>query len=132
MGVLPFRGQLGAGIGKTLRIYDPGLKQLLRKARANRIVVGDAQQGSFIARENIDFFQILEMYMRSQDPSLAGRDHLMYRSYYAPVKGVIDGDLCERSMSLPSDKKQIIAGELYLTVREIERKNLHIRTRSAS
>jgi splicing factor 3B subunit 3 len=60
--------------------------------------------------------------MRSEDPPLAGRDHLMYRGYYVPVKGVIDGDLCERYRMLPNDKKQMIAGELDRSVREIERK----------
>lgn len=60
--------------------------------------------------------------MRSEDPPLAGRDHLIYRSYYAPVKGVIDGDLCERFSLLSQDKKQMIAGELDRSVREIERK----------
>lgn len=267
MALLPFQGRLAAGIGKTLRIYDLGLKQLLRKAQAdvaphlitslqtqgNRIVVGDVQQsviyvvykqesnrlipfvddvvprwttcttmvdyeqvaggdkfgniwivrcpektsaeadepgsevhlahareylhgapnrlalqahffsqdiptsitktslvvggqplllwsgiqGSigvmipFVSREDADFFQSLEGHMRSEDPPLAGRDHLMYRSYYAPVKGVIDGDLCERYMLLPNDKKQMIAGELDRSVREIERKISDVRTRSA-
>jgi splicing factor 3B subunit 3 len=258
MALLPFQGRLAAGIGKTLRIYDLGLKQLLRKAQAevapnlimtlqtqgSRIVVGDVQQsviyvaykqesnklipfaddtvarwttcttmvdyesvaggdkfgnvwivrcpdktsaeadepgsevhlmhareylhgapnrlalmahyftqdiptsisktnlvvggqdlllwsglqGSigvfipFVTREDADFFQNLEAHMRSEDPPLAGRDHLMYRGYYAPVKGMIDGDLCERYMLLPNDKKQMIAGELDRSVREIERK----------
>jgi splicing factor 3B subunit 3 len=66
----------------------------------------------FVAREDADFFQILEMHMRNEDPPLAGRDHLIYRGYYVPVKGVIDGDLCERYLLLPNDKKQMIAGEL--------------------
>jgi splicing factor 3B subunit 3 len=258
MALLPFQGRLAAGIGKTLRIYDLGLKQLLRKAQAdvaphlimtlhtqgNRIIVGDVQQsviyvvykqesnkllpfaddsvarwttcatmvdyesvaggdkfgnvwivrcpdkvsaeadepgsevhlthareylhgapnrlslnahfftqdiptsiaktnlvvggqdlllwsgiqGSigvfipFVSREDADFFQNLESHMRTEDPPLAGRDHLMYRSYYVPVKGMIDGDLCERYMLLPNDKKQMIAGELDRSVREIERK----------
>ncbi|KAJ4268666.1 pre-mRNA-splicing factor rse1 [Fusarium torreyae] len=85
----------------------------------------------FISREDTDFFQSLEQHLRTQDPPLAGRDHLMYRSYYAPVKGVIDGDLCERYNLLPNDKKQMIAGELDRSVREIERKFSDIRTRSA-
>jgi splicing factor 3B subunit 3 len=76
----------------------------------------------FVSREDVDFFQTLEQHMRSEDPPLAGRDHLIYRSYYVPVKGVIDGDLCERYTLLPSDKKQMIAGELDRSVREIERK----------
>lgn len=85
----------------------------------------------FEAREDVDFFQTLEQHMRSEDAPLAGRDHLMYRSYYAPVKGVIDGDLCERYTLLPTDKKQMIAGELDRSVREIERKIVEARSKSA-
>ena len=86
----------------------------------------------FVSREDVDFFQQLEQHMRSEDPPLAGRDHLIYRGYYVPVKGVIDGDLCERYSLLPTDKKQMIAGEMDgRTVREIERKISDIRTRSA-
>ncbi|KAI1002122.1 Pre-mRNA-splicing factor [Podosphaera aphanis] len=85
----------------------------------------------FISREDVDFFQTLEQHLRSEDTPLAGRDHLIYRSYYVPVKGVIDGDLCERYTLLPADKKQMIAGELDRSVREIERKISDIRTRAA-
>ncbi|KAK3380060.1 Pre-mRNA-splicing factor rse-1 [Lasiosphaeria ovina] len=267
MALMPFQGRLLVGVGKTLRVYDLGLRQLLRKVQAdvapqlivtlqaqgNRIVVGDVQQGityvtfkpdshkllpfaddsinrwttcttmvdydsvaggdkfgnlwvlrcpdkvstetdepgseihlthardylhgapnrlslmthfytqdlptsicktslvvggqevlvwsglqgtigvliPFISREDVDFFQSLENHMRSEDPPLAGRDHLIYRGYYTPVKGVIDGDLCERYNLLPNDKKQMIAGELDRSVREIERKISDIRTRSA-
>ncbi|AEO69296.1 uncharacterized protein THITE_2119532 [Thermothielavioides terrestris NRRL 8126] len=267
MALIPFQGRLLAGIGKTLRVYDLGLRQLLRKAQGevaqqlivslqtqgNRIVVGDVQQGvtyvvykpesnklipfvddtinrwttcitmvdyesvaggdrfgnlwivraperasqesdepgsevqllharsylhgapnrlnlmahfypqdlptsitktnlvvggqdvlvwsgiqgtvgvliPFVSREDVDFFQNLESHMRSEDPPLAGRDHLIYRGYYVPVKGVIDGDLCERFSLLPNDKKQMIAGELDRSVREVERKISDIRTRSA-
>ncbi|KAL5604474.1 hypothetical protein BROUX41_002443 [Berkeleyomyces rouxiae] len=85
----------------------------------------------FVSREDVDFFQSLETHMRTEDPPLTGRDHLIYRGYYVPAKGVIDGDLCERFALLPNDKKQIIAGELDRSVREIERKLSDIRTRSA-
>lgn len=85
----------------------------------------------FVSREDVDFFQSLEQHLRTEDAPLAGRDHLIYRSYYAPVKGVIDGDLCERFSLLPVDKKQMIAGDLDRSVREIERKISDIRTRSA-
>ncbi|XMA08632.1 hypothetical protein WAI453_001423 [Rhynchosporium graminicola] len=85
----------------------------------------------FVSREDVDFFQTLEQHLRSEDAPLAGRDHLIYRSYYVPVKGVIDGDLCERYTLLPTDKQQMIAGELDRSVREIERKISDIRTRSA-
>ena len=263
MALIPFQGRLLTGLGKTIRIYDLGLKQLLRKSQADvaphlivslqtqgsRIIVGDVQQGltyvvykhesnklipfaddtinrwttcttmvdydtvaggdkfgnifimrcpervsleadepgseihleharnylhgapnrlspmvhyytqdlptsicktnlvvggqdvllwsgiqgtvgvliPFVSREDVDFFQNLENHMRSEDPPLAGRDHLMYRSYYVPVKGVIDGDLCERFSLLANDKKQMIAGELDRSVREIERK-ISVRT----
>ena len=77
----------------------------------------------FVSREDVDFFQTLEQHLRSEDAPLAGRDHLIYRSYYVPVKGVIDGDLCERYTLLPADKKQMIAGELDRSVREIGKEN---------
>ena len=85
----------------------------------------------FVGREDVDFFQSLEQHLRTEDAPLAGRDHLIYRSYYVPVKGVIDGDLCERFALLPADKKQMIAGELDREVREVERKISDMRTRVA-
>ncbi|POS86551.1 WD40 repeat-like protein [Erysiphe pulchra] len=85
----------------------------------------------FVSREDVDFFQTLEQHLRTEDTPLAGRDHLIYRSYYVPVKGVIDGDLCERYLLLPPDKKQLIAAELDRSVREIERKISDIRSREA-
>ena len=50
----------------------------------------------FQSHQDVDFFQHLEMYMRQEHPPLCGRDHLMFRSAYVPVKDVIDGDLCEQ------------------------------------
>ena len=85
----------------------------------------------FVSREDVDFFQSLEQQLRNEDAPLAGRDHLIYRSYYVPVKGVIDGDLCERFALLPAEKKQMIAGELDREVREVERKIADMRTRVA-
>lgn len=73
-------------------------------------------------RENAEFFQALEMHMRSEDPPLAGREHLMYRGNYVPVKGILDGDLCERFLQLPREKKEMIAGQLDRSVREVERR----------
>ena len=57
----------------------------------------------FISREDVDFFQTLEQHLRSDDPPLAGRDHLIYRSYYVPVKGVIDGD-CKQTYPTTSER----------------------------
>ncbi|KAG9508251.1 pre-mRNA-splicing factor rse1 [Fusarium musae] len=101
------------------------------------VIVWSGLQGSigvlipFVTREDADFFLALEAQMRSQDQSLVGRDHLMYRGYYVPAKGVIDGDLCERFRLLSLEKKQRIATELDRTVTEIQRKISEARTRSA-
>ncbi|SCV33543.1 related to splicing factor 3B subunit 3 (spliceosomal protein sap130) [Fusarium fujikuroi] len=101
------------------------------------VIVWSGLQGTigvlipFVTREDAEFFHKLEGQMRAEDPSLVGRDHLMYRSYYVPSKGVIDGDLCERFRLLPMEKKERIAGELDRTVAEIERKISEARTRSA-
>jgi len=51
-------------------------------------------------------------HMRTQNTSLVGRDHLAYRGYYAPVMGVIDGDLCESFGLLPYPQQQAIAEDL--------------------
>lgn len=40
----------------------------------------------FTSHEDHDFFQHLEMHMRSENPPVCGRDHLSFRSYYYPVK----------------------------------------------
>ncbi|KAF5964028.1 pre-mRNA-splicing factor rse-1 [Fusarium bulbicola] len=101
------------------------------------VLVWSGLQGSigvlvpFATREDADFFHKLEVQMRTEDPSPVGRDHLMYRGYYVPAKGVIDGDLCERFRLLPMEKKQRIAGDLDRTVTEVERKISEARTRSA-
>ena len=85
----------------------------------------------FLSREDVDFFSQLENQLRAEEPPLAGRDHLMYRGYYVPVKGVIDGDLCERFMRLSADQKSKIAAEVEREVREVERKVQEMRTRVA-
>ncbi|KAF2497192.1 putative nuclear mRNA splicing factor [Lophium mytilinum] len=63
----------------------------------------------FGRRKDLAMFQELELAMRKEDKPLAGRDHLAYRGYYSPVKGVVDGDLCERFLLLSRDQKQAIA-----------------------
>lgn len=47
----------------------------------------------FTSREDHDFFQHLEMHMRSENSPLCGRDHLSFRSYYYPVKVCIHNDI---------------------------------------
>lgn len=85
----------------------------------------------FTSREDHDFFQHLEMHMRSENSPLCGRDHLSYRSYYYPVKNVIDGDLCEQFNSLEPSKQKAIAGDLERSPAEVSKKLEDIRTRYA-
>jgi len=83
----------------------------------------------FRSRDNVDFFSRLEMNMRNEKISLVGRDQLSYRSYFVPVKCVVDGDLCEAYIHLPSDRQQYIADELNRTPGEIIKKLEEIRAR---
>lgn len=85
----------------------------------------------FTSKEDIQFFQHLEMYMRQEHPTISGRDHLHYRSYYVPVKNVIDGDLCEQYNALDYKKKKSIAEDLDRTPNEVAKKLEDTRTRFA-
>ncbi|ORY86166.1 CPSF A subunit region-domain-containing protein [Protomyces lactucae-debilis] len=76
----------------------------------------------FVAKEDAEFFAALETNLRTEDEPLAGRDHMMYRGYYAPPKSVIDGDLCERYALLSITKQRMIAGELDRDVAEVKSK----------
>jgi splicing factor 3B subunit 3 len=42
----------------------------------------------FLGREDVDFFQSLEIHMRNEMPSLCGSDHLVYRSFFTPCSHV--------------------------------------------
>ncbi|KAI1707600.1 CPSF A subunit region domain-containing protein [Ditylenchus destructor] len=66
----------------------------------------------FLSRYEYEFFQTLEMHMRVKFPPLCGRDHLAYRSFYAPVKSVVDGDLCEQFTMLESGKQRDLSKNL--------------------
>ncbi|KAL3284335.1 hypothetical protein HHI36_018499 [Cryptolaemus montrouzieri] len=85
----------------------------------------------FTSHEDHDFFQHLEMHMRSENSPLCGRDHISFRSYYYPVKNVIDGDLCEQYNSLETAKQKTIAQDLDRTPAEVSKKLEDIRTRYA-
>ncbi|XP_066156832.1 splicing factor 3B subunit 3 [Euwallacea fornicatus] len=85
----------------------------------------------FTSHDDHDFFQHLEMHMRSENSPLCGRDHLSFRSYYFPVKNVIDGDMCEQYNSLDPAKQKSIANDLDKTSAEVSKKLEDIRTRYA-
>lgn len=44
--------------------------------------------------------------------SIVGRDHLKYRSYYAPVRNVIDGDLCETFVNMSATEQSLLCKQL--------------------
>lgn len=83
----------------------------------------------FVSREDVDFFSKLEMHMRQSHPPLCGRDHMAYRSYYFPVKNVIDGDLCEQFSLVDRNKQESIADNLSRSVGEILKKLEDMRNR---
>eukprot|EP00039_Didymoeca_costata_P018972 m.335766 g.335766 ORF g.335766 m.335766 type:complete len:1204 (-) comp17672_c0_seq1:1765-5376(-) len=85
----------------------------------------------FTNKEDVDFFQHLEMHLRAENPPLCGRDHLSYRSYYYPVKNVIDGDLCEQYNALEAKKRRAIAEDLDRTPAEVSKKLEDLRNRYA-
>ena len=91
------------------------------------IIVGTVMGGvyallPFRRKEDVDFYQHLEMYMRQEWPSLVQRDHMSYRSYYLPVKDTVDGDLCEQFGRMPMHKQKEIADDLNRTPTEMMKK----------
>ena len=73
------------------------------------------------------------MHLRSECPPISGRDHLAYRSYYFPIRNVIDGDLCEMYNSLDLNKQKTIAEELDRHPSEVRPKlTFHLRSTAAS
>eukprot|EP00053_Salpingoeca_punica_P015507 m.143210 g.143210 ORF g.143210 m.143210 type:complete len:1195 (+) comp16736_c0_seq1:55-3639(+) len=85
----------------------------------------------FTTREDVDFFQHLEMHMRAENAPLCGRDHLSFRSSYVPSKNVVDGDLCEQYNSLDIRKKRSIAEELDRSAGDVSKKLEDLRNRYA-
>lgn len=95
-----YMGEMGTQIIKTQMNPQSG----------NEMVLVSSTMGSvtafipFETREDVEFFSHLEMYLRIEAQPLCGRDHVMFRSIYAPVKDVIDGDLCEMFGALEFNK----------------------------
>lgn len=85
------------------------------------------------SREDADLLGTLEMHLRAEGGVLfpLARDHMSFRSMYAPVKAVVDGDLCEGFSLLPPDRQTAIAEELDRTPGEINKKLDQIRAQSA-
>lgn len=58
----------------------------LKPSQTVAVITCISRHFCLIISQDIDFFQHLEMHLRAEQPSLCGRDHLSYRSYYMPVK----------------------------------------------
>ena len=71
------------------------------------------------------------MYLRLESMPLCGRDHVMYRSYYVPVKDIVDGDLCEQFGVLDFNKQKVLAEELGRHPNEVLKKLEDIRNKIA-
>lgn len=76
----------------------------------------------FTSRDDVEFFTQLEGHLRTDAPRPTGRDPQAYRSYYAPVMHVVDGDLCDAFNALSHDEQIKIADRLDRTVGEIMKK----------
>jgi splicing factor 3B subunit 3 len=76
----------------------------------------------FTSRDDVEFYTELEGHMRTDAPRPTGRDPRAYRSYYAPVKHVIDGDLCAAFGSLTYEEQSRIADKLDRSVAEVMKK----------
>jgi splicing factor 3B subunit 3 len=64
------------------------------------------------SHDEVELFSQLEMQMRHNARPLCGRDHLAFRSYYFPVKDVVDFDLVEQFGALPHAAQVSIAEAL--------------------
>jgi splicing factor 3B subunit 3 len=76
----------------------------------------------FTSREDVEFFSQLEASLRTDALRPTGRDPQAYRSYYAPIIHVVDGELCDAFNSLSHDEQNKIAEKLDRTIGEIMKK----------
>lgn len=102
-------------------------KAALSEGGTESIVYGTTMGaiGTFIPishKDEVEFFVHLEMYMRQEARSLLGRDHMSFRSFYAPVKDVVDGDLCEQYSKLDYQTQRRLAEQLEHSPNEIQKR----------
>jgi len=74
------------------------------------------------SRHDVDFYSQLEGLLHPDIQLITGRELHSYRSYYSPVKYVIDGSICGMFTKLSYDKQKRIASKLDYTVAEIIKK----------
>eukprot|EP00541_Cyclophora_tenuis_P018984 CAMPEP_0116547076 /NCGR_PEP_ID=MMETSP0397-20121206/3581_1 /TAXON_ID=216820 /ORGANISM="Cyclophora tenuis, Strain ECT3854" /LENGTH=263 /DNA_ID=CAMNT_0004071577 /DNA_START=218 /DNA_END=1009 /DNA_ORIENTATION=- len=76
----------------------------------------------FTSRDDVEFYTKLENCLRTDAVRPTGRDPQSYRSYYAPVKHVVDGDLCSAFNQLSYEEQSKIAERVERTVGEVMKK----------
>ena len=76
----------------------------------------------FTSRDDVEFYTKLEGRLRTDAVRPTGRDPQSYRSYYAPIKHVVDGDLCASFNALSYEEQNKIATHLDRTVGEVLKK----------
>jgi len=119
-------------VGETITAIE---KNDLQTSSGSEVLIYSTLLGSIgvlypcTTKEEVDFFQHIEMMMRLEKAPLCGRDHLMFRSFYFPVKNCIDGDYCEQFFNLSNEKQRQIASELDRTPAEVLKKLEDIRNR---
>ena len=118
---------------ETLCTYHVG--EVVTSMTRASLVVGGAESliyvtvtgrvGAFVpftSRDDVEFYTSLEGFLRTETPRPTGRDPQSYRSYYAPIKHIVDGDLCDAFAQLPYETKQKIAESLDRSVGEVMKK----------
>ncbi|RCK67617.1 Pre-mRNA-splicing factor RSE1 [Candida viswanathii] len=83
-----------------------------------------------VSKSEVELLINLQLEMRKVGGNELGKDHLKFRSYYNPVKNVIDGDLLEKFHELSRTAKQDVAKTLNKNVNDIEKKLVDLRNRS--
>jgi hypothetical protein len=76
----------------------------------------------FTSHKDVELFTQLEGYLQTDAPRPAEQDPQAYRSYYAPVMHVVDGDLCDVFNGLSHKQQVKIAERLDRAVGEIIKK----------
>jgi splicing factor 3B subunit 3 len=80
------------------------------------------QVGALVPLRTVGDFKrcrALELELRRVVGPFCGRDHLMFRSYYAPLRNAVDGDLLMQYFELSERQQQAVADELKTTTFEI-------------
>jgi splicing factor 3B subunit 3 len=104
------------------------LKTSLKQQGKDVLLISTIQGGLYTlipckSKSEWQFFNHLEMFLRQEFMNLCQRDHLSYRSYYYPVKNIIDGELCLKFINaLPYAKQKEFAENVDMNMMEIMKK----------